>query len=344
MKQRADGRWRKSKVINGKLMYFYSLEPTEKRAEKDIERQIIKAFTIPTEEERKKKFSAVAEEWEAVKREELPEATWAKAYKAAYTRVKEYFESFFIDDIQPKDIDLFMSGLKRLKYSLKNVQTHKCVLNMIFNYAFLNNYVKSNFIPYIKLPSGLTKKPRKMPSDEEMKVATTNYEGEDFLFYFLAYTGLRISEACALTDKDFDLKSNRININKKIVWLGNRPNVVNQPKTSAGARNVPLLNAVAEKMPKFKGYLFSRDGGKTPLTKSQLAHMIERYQKRHNVSATPHQLRHAFATFAVEAELNIKETQYILGHSDIHTTMNIYAEITDKKQAELSEKLNKHKY
>lgn len=82
---------------------------------------------------------------------------------------------------------------------------------------------------------------------------------------------------------------------------------------------MPLLNAVAEKMPKFKGYLFSRDGGKTPLTKSQLSHMIERYQKRHNISATPHQLRHAFATFAVEAELNIKETQYILGHSDIHT-------------------------
>lgn len=344
MKQRADGRWRKSKVINGKLMYFYSLEPTEKRAEKDIERQMIKAFTIPAEEERKKKFSAVAEEWEAVKREDMSENSWNRTYRAVYNRIVDNFGDSYVDEILPRDVDVFFNNLKRLNFKLKTVRNHKNVLNMIFSYAFLNGYIKSNFMPYVKLPSGLTKTPRKMPSDEEIKVATANCEGEDFLFYFLAYTGLRISEACALTDKDFDLKSNKIKINKKVTWIGNQPNIVNETKTSAGTRDIPLLERVKEKMPKFKGYLFSRDSGKTPLTKIQLRRLLERYQKKHNISFTFHQLRHAFATFAVESGLGIKETQYILGHSDIHTTMDIYAEVSKKRQAELAEKLNKHKY
>ena len=37
--KRKDGRFLKTKTINGKKMFFYSSEPTEKRAEKDITKQ-----------------------------------------------------------------------------------------------------------------------------------------------------------------------------------------------------------------------------------------------------------------------------------------------------------------
>lgn len=39
--RRNDGRWCKTKTINGKKMYFYSTEPTEKKAVRDIENQMI---------------------------------------------------------------------------------------------------------------------------------------------------------------------------------------------------------------------------------------------------------------------------------------------------------------
>ena len=39
--RRNDGRWCKTKTINGKKMYFYSTEPTEKKALRDIENQMI---------------------------------------------------------------------------------------------------------------------------------------------------------------------------------------------------------------------------------------------------------------------------------------------------------------
>ena len=52
MKQRADGRWRKTKKINNKNVYFYSSAKTERAALRDIERQMLKY----TEELTKKKM------------------------------------------------------------------------------------------------------------------------------------------------------------------------------------------------------------------------------------------------------------------------------------------------
>lgn len=154
-----------------------------------------------------------------------------------------------------------------------------------------------------------------------------------------------MSEACALTKKDFDFDNNLIYIDKKIVWDGNHPVLKHQTKTKAGERTVPLLSELKKHIPKkFKGYLFSRDGGETPYTKKQLATITDGYKKRHNVSFTPHQLRHAFATLGVEANLSVKELQYIMGHSDIHTTMDIYAEIRKSQQNSIAEKMNAVKY
>ena len=59
---------------------------------------------------------------------------------------------------------------------------------------------------------------------------------------------------------------------------------------------------------------------------------------------TCHNLRHTFCTRLCENETNIKVIQSIMGHVDIKTTMNIYAEVSEKKKQEslnqISEKLN----
>lgn len=47
-----------------------------------------------------------------------------------------------------------------------------------------------------------------------------------------------------------------------------------------------------------------------------------------------HNLRHTFCTRFCENETNIKVIQDIMGHADISTTMNIYAEATESKKKE----------
>lgn len=60
-----------------------------------------------------------------------------------------------------------------------------------------------------------------------------------------------------------------------------------------------------------------------------------------------HSLRHAFTTRLVEAGVNIKVVQNVLGHADFSTTMDIYTDVTKelKKREfdDLSEKMKKQK-
>ena len=47
-----------------------------------------------------------------------------------------------------------------------------------------------------------------------------------------------------------------------------------------------------------------------------------------------HHLRHTFATRLCETETNLKVIQAIMGHRNIETTMDIYAEATERKKQE----------
>ena len=54
-----------------------------------------------------------------------------------------------------------------------------------------------------------------------------------------------------------------------------------------------------------------------------------------------HHLRHTFCTRLCENETNLKVIQSIMGHRNIETTMDVYAEATDRKKKETFEKLSK---
>lgn len=58
---------------------------------------------------------------------------------------------------------------------------------------------------------------------------------------------------------------------------------------------------------------------------------------------TCHILRHTFCTRLCEADVNIKVVQIIMGHKDIQTTMNIYAEVTEWKKESFHEIYEKMK-
>ena len=78
-----------------------------------------------------------------------------------------------------------------------------------------------------------------------------------------------------------------------------------------------------------------------------ITRIIEEYNKKENAEArlekreanllphfSAHNLRHTFCTRLCENESNLKVIQSIMGHADISTTMDIYAEATEEKKQE----------
>ena len=55
---------------------------------------------------------------------------------------------------------------------------------------------------------------------------------------------------------------------------------------------------------------------------------IREYNKTHDIPLphiTPHVLKHTFWTNMLAAGMGIKNLQYVMGHSNVSTTLNVYA-------------------
>lgn len=196
------------------------------------------------------------------------------------------------------------------------------------------------------------------------------------LFTVFLGTGCRVGEIIGLRWKDCDFEAGTISINHNLIYRqqdsGSCEMHITTPKTSAGCRTVPMLKEVRkalmqerEKQLKagyntaeidgYSGFIFTNRMGyvHNPQTINRAIERIriaanakeeERAKAEHRKPLvirhfSAHNLRHTFCTRFCENETNIKVIQEIMGHSDISTTMNIYAEATEAKKKESFESL-----
>lgn len=318
MKKRSDGRFRKSITdSNGKRIYFYG------SSEREINKKIL-------EYEKKlisgRSFSEVANEWwEDAEPRLAPQSM--SAYKPSLRSAIEEFGSCPIKDITPKDIARYMRNLAAQDYSQKTISNRRIVINKIFNHAILEGDIQYNPCTAIPLPKGLSKEQRSAATTtDEEKIKSSNHP---WLFPLIAiYSGLRKGEILALTWSDIDFDRDFIHVTKSVAHDGDKP-YIKTPKTEAGTRIVPLLLPLRERLLSVKGkptdYIIS-DTGKAPLTKRRFDTLYKYYKAEVGIIATAHQLRHSFATVAIENGVDMKSVSEILGHKQISTTLDIYTD------------------
>ena len=176
--------------------------------------------------------------------------------------------------------------------------------------------------------------------------------------YILFNTGLRISEFCGLTFSDLEFDQKRIKVDHQLQRTSQMKYVVGAPKTESGIRYVPmseevvacfrriLANRVAPKtepmVDGYAGFLFLDKNNKPMVAlhwEKYLEHIIEKYNKIYRIQmpkVTPHVCRHTFCSNMAKSGMNPKTLQYIMGHSDISVTLNVYTHVQfDDAQAEL---------
>lgn len=334
--RRKDGRAVKKVTINGKPHYFYSSEPTDKKAEKDILQQIIHT---KEQVDKGKTVEEIVDEWEEW-HEKRVEWSTHKRYKPCAERLRQYFKGEYIKSITISQAERFINEFA-LKYPVqKTVKNQKTVANQVWKYAILKEYIEANNIwQYVPLPKGLKKPVRELPADEDIKAIQNSDSQEDLYTYFLLYTGLRRGEILALKYSDIDFENKLIHVTEQLVHENNKP-VIKPPKTDAGIRDVILLERLAKKLPDKKSdkYIFGKNG--EPITQSQYNKMWKGIKNKIGISCTPHQLRHAYTTFLHEAGIDVKDAQVLLGHSDISITQNIYTHIRSTRTKANADILN----
>lgn len=167
------------------------------------------------------------------------------------------------------------------------------------------------------------------------RTATTNYQKRNALrdaavIELLFATGIRISELCSLSPKDVDFYEKTILIygkgsKERRIQLGNEE----------------VISVLMEYRESFKTeietchHFFVNQSGR-PLSDQAVRRMINKYTSLAAIELhiTPHMFRHTFATSLLEADVDIRYIQEMLGHSSINIT-EIYTHVAMAKQRDI---------
>lgn len=143
-------------------------------------------------------------------------------------------------------------------------------------------------------------------------------------------TGIRISELCALRPEDIDLTDQSILIYGK----GDKERRLQIGTPAVLSVLTRYANEFQEEIQQCSRFFVNQCG--RPLSDQSVRRMINKYTSHAAIDQhiTPHMFRHTFATSLLEADVDIRYIQEMLGHSSINITQ-IYTHVALSKQRDI---------
>ena len=363
---RPDGLYQFKYYVNGKPKFVYSwrLEPTDKLPQgkkpclslREMEKQLgldLASQLDPTH--KNMTVNELVERYISTKTGVKPSTRANYGYVVNLLK-KETFGDKKIRDIKTSDAKLFLIGLQQNGKHHSTVKTVRGVLRPAFQMAVDDDILNKN--PFGFELAGV------VVNDSVTREAITKEQMRKFLkfvhddnvyckyyeaFYILFHTGMRISEFCGLTLKDIDLENNIVTIDHQLQRTSNMGYIIESTKTNAGTRKLPITEDVAycfraiiedrptpkeEKMVDgYCGFLYLDKDGMPEVAlhwEHRFNHAVARYNEIYKVqmpNITPHICRHTYCSNMAKAGMNPKTLQYLMGHSDISVTMNVYTHL-----------------
>ena len=266
---------------------------------------------------------------------------------------KDRFGKRKIKDIKISDAKMWFIQLQNNGRGYSSIRNIRGVVRPAFQMAVDDDLLLKNPFDF-KMDSVIK-------NDSKKRNAVTLDQQEQFLefvrtdkhyskyydaVYILFHTGLRISEFCGLTVADIDMTRRNINVNHQLLRLSNMKYTITDTKTDSGTRVLPMTQDVYEcfqrsikirKRPKVEpmvdkciGFLCLDKNGMPKVAgewEKYFKHMVGKYNRTHKVqmpNITPHVCRHTYCTNMARAGVNPKSLQYLMGHAEMDTTMDVY--------------------
>ena len=195
-----------------------------------------------------------------------------------------------------------------------------------------------------KLPPKKNGEMKVLTQTEIVRLLNQAYdEGYYEMFLLELTTGMRRGEILGLKWRDLNLETGELNIKRQLTTKG-----ISVPKTKSSIRTIllpPDMLDLLREMKKTAKYdwIFPspvKEGeprNPTAITK-RFRIMLERAHCKH---VRFHDLRHTFATMALENGMDVKTLSAMIGHVSSETTLNIYSHVTDTMRAQAAVKIDR---
>lgn len=280
-------------------------------------------------------------------------------YTATVNRLEQdAFSTRIIRTIKMSDAQQWIISLFEEGKSTGTIKTILAVVKPAFQMACEEDAILKNPFQF-KLTNYIpnNRKQRTALTDIQQKnllaymESSTVYSKHLDLFIVLLWTGLRVSEYCGLTVDDIDFDLMRIRVERQLIYGKNGVNYIAKPKTAQGTRYIPITqktyaslqrlvrssqqNHVISVVDGYSGFIALKRSGKLQARYDieHVFHDLRRAYNRDNPdkqihTLSPHVLRHTFCTNMANAGMDVKNSQYIMGHADVSMTLNVYTHAT----------------
>ncbi|MBR2895484.1 MAG: site-specific integrase [Oscillospiraceae bacterium] len=268
---------------------------------------------------------------------------------------KEDFGQRKISTIKVSDAKLWFMKLHRDGRGYSTITSVRGVVKPAFQMACDEDAIRKNPFTF-KLTDVV-------PNDSKQRLALTEEQLDTWMtfirtdktyskyydeFVVLLETGMRVSEFCGLTKKDLDFENRRIHVDHQLVRERGGKYYAEATKTVSGCRYIPMTDMVYRSLknilshrPKVKtepmvdgysGFIMLDKNGNPKVAlhiENEMRWAMKKYRKLYPDKPlphiTPHVFRHTFCTNFANAGMDIKNLQYLMGHSDAGVTLNVYA-------------------
>lgn len=226
--------------------------------------------------------------------------------------------------------------------SAKTVRNINQVISSAMDFAVAQKIILENPCKAVALPKIEHKEMQTIPAEQlqaflQEAKATGVYE----MYYIELATGLRRGELLGLKWQDIDWKNGIIKVRRQVARVNGE--IVEAPlKTKNSYRTVSISPQAIEVLREQKRktndtYVFpSPNGG--PISPDSVNNMLKRVLERAGIPKVRfHDLRHTFATLALQNGVDIKTVSGMLGHFSAGFTLDTYAHVTTSAQKEAAQ-------
>lgn len=267
-----------------------------------------------------------------------------KTVRAYLTDLKQCFD-YLGDDISKDALKSYISWLHQT-FKPRTAKRKIASLKAFVHYLVIEDILEAN--PFDKIVTSFAEPdilPKVMSADVVSRIlaeahkatadAVTDFKKrialrDTAILEMLFATGARVSEICNLTPNNISLSEHTL----KIYGKGSKERML-------FIENSEVLNTLTDYEHRFhnsivqSGFFFvNKSSGR--LSEHAVREIICKYASLAGCSQhiTPHMFRHTFATLLLEADVDIRYIQRMLGHSSI-TTTQIYTHVAATKQKEI---------
>lgn len=269
---------------------------------------------------------------------EVRDSTYINLSVTARTHIIPGLGKLKVRDVKPAHIKRFLNERSHLaKSSQKAILT---ITKTIFDLAVENEIILRNPCTKSVRPVGEeTKEKVPLTSEQSDRLLAEAKGTKIYLFVLLGlYAGLRRGELLGLQWQDVDFDEGTLTVQRTVAPTVENPNgeLVPTLKTDAARRTIPLPWPVVNELraakagsksvyviPGFKGSHF---------TFTALQYQWTKVTKNLPFKVHPHLMRHTCVTRWYEHGLDLKEIQYLAGHSGLDMTLGIYTHYQEESR------------